>query len=549
VKKKYWVILLEAVLALAMLLQGCNATTGPAQQTTQPAAPPATPEPQARGYSFPYTGEKTEISFLWVDFGYEGRTYDKTLDSKFKEALGNIEWNETDVAWSDYNTKMDIMLSTGEMPDIAIMGSDPGSKVRKYGGTGVLLDYSKYLDLLPNYVKMAETFPQTYLAKTAEGNIFALDQPYTEDNLSEGWQLNNYYLVKTGLKAPETLDELYQYLKAVKALNPDSTPFIAEHAGYTGHFYAVFNTSNSIYMDPETKQWAYGPYKASYKSYLEYMHKLYADKLVDPEYMIMPDDKLANIMFGGPDGWALYNGYFNPYDADIEKVKAQYPDFDFTFMLPPKADGNAKRWMIVTDMKGAPDSFAIMSNAKTKNPELVCSLINYCLSDEIGDLVNWGIKGVTYDVVNGEKKFNSDLKMASNPAGTVDPRAEYGLMCHRMIKQGGLLTKNDKVSDDLYAISPRFRVGYDMYANYAKQDPSSRRTPGMVPVLDQDESNTVSQIITALDTYVEEESLKFITGARDLSEYDDFISKMKDIGDPQTVLDIYNSKPAVVVEN
>ena len=46
---------------------------------------------------------------------------------------------------------------------------------------------------------------------------------------------------------------------------------------------------------------------------------------------------------------------------------------------------------------------------------------------------------------------------------------------------------------------------------------------------------------TALDTYVQEEYIKFIMGDRPLSEYDAFLAEMANYGDIDLVEEIYNS--------
>ena len=46
-----------------------------------------------------------------------------------------------------------------------------------------------------------------------------------------------------------------------------------------------------------------------------------------------------------------------------------------------------------------------------------------------------------------------------------------------------------------------------------------------------EQNDEVSKIMTPVNTFVEEERIKFITGDRDLSEWDDFVAEIRKLGD------------------
>ena len=60
--------------------------------------------------------------------------------------------------------------------------------------------------------------------------------------------------------------------------------------------------------------------------------------------------------------------------------------------------------------------------------------------------------------------------------------------------------------------------------------------------LSTDENEEYANIMTAVTTYAEEQTAKFISGARSLDEWDAFIEELQDMGDIQKALDIKNSK-------
>ena len=60
------------------------------------------------------------------------------------------------------------------------------------------------------------------------------------------------------------------------------------------------------------------------------------------------------------------------------------------------------------------------------------------------------------------------------------------------------------------------------------------------PLMTGEQNDEISKIMTPVNTFVEEERIKFITGDRDLSEWDDFIAEIKKLGDIDEVLSYYN---------
>ena len=60
------------------------------------------------------------------------------------------------------------------------------------------------------------------------------------------------------------------------------------------------------------------------------------------------------------------------------------------------------------------------------------------------------------------------------------------------------------------------------------------------PLMSGDQNDEISKIMTPVNTFVEEERIKFITGDRDLSEWDDFVAEVDKLGDIDKVLSYYN---------
>src|SRR5699024_5139661 len=91
-----------------------------------------------------------------------------------------------------------------------------------------------------------------------------------------------------GMDIPETLDDFYEFLKAVKETNDDVVPFGAPNIGslyayLRGSFGLANKGSSSGYLDldPETDELRFYPISEEYKELLEYMHKLFSEELIE----------------------------------------------------------------------------------------------------------------------------------------------------------------------------------------------------------------------------------------------------------------------------
>jgi hypothetical protein len=60
--------------------------------------------------------------------------------------------------------------------------------------------------------------------------------------------------------------------------------------------------------------------------------------------------------------------------------------------------------------------------------------------------------------------------------------------------------------------------------------------------LSKEDEAKKAQIMTAVQTYMDENIYKFLLGERDLSEWDAFKKELSDIGDYQSIVDLMNSQ-------
>ncbi|WP_461671145.1 extracellular solute-binding protein, partial [Mycobacterium tuberculosis] len=199
-----------------------------------------------------------------------------------------IEFEPVADGWAE---KQQILIATNSVPDFMMTGH---TDARTYGPEGVFLDLGKYLDQAPNLKKFFEQYPEAEAVVTgADGGIYSV--PTIEGKgFNYSWLVRRDLMDKYGIKDPANPEEFYQMLKTLKEHHPDTYPLVPERATHINadSLFAPFLTaftglSGFVAFDPSHKEYKFAPEHPGFKDTLEYMNRLYNEKLLDPEFLIM----------------------------------------------------------------------------------------------------------------------------------------------------------------------------------------------------------------------------------------------------------------------
>jgi putative aldouronate transport system substrate-binding protein len=149
--------------------------------------------------------------------------------SVWLEKLTNVkvEWIETSKV--DAKTKLNLMIASGDYPDVIMGMSAAGlgvQDVQRYGQQGNFIALNGLVDEQGYYIRelfMAQ--PEMLRTITGnDGNIYGLPAVFTDDyhmTMRQKMWINTAWLAKLGLRMPTTTDELYEVLKAFKTRDPN----------------------------------------------------------------------------------------------------------------------------------------------------------------------------------------------------------------------------------------------------------------------------------------------------------------------------------------
>ena len=550
-RKKILCALLATTLLCGMLV-GCGQTEGKTNeegkgptQTSQ-----TTPGASAENNNAEESGRISDKTITLTVAGQysTGATseWNDTLQFQEYEKRLGIKLDATTYDSETWPSKLTLMLAGDTMPDILAGADLTADQVAKYGKDGYFLDFSKYLDIMPNLKAIMEKYPQYAAAlRDEEGHIYALPSlnGYDAIALTEITLINNAWLERVGKEVPTSLDELYDVLVAFKEQDangngdPNDEIPLAIAVGdskvyYRNEQYILFahgiNSKNYTYhlMADESGKVVLGDTTENYKDFLKYMNKLYSEGLMNQDAYVLTLSECKELIKANRVGVSC--GSLDCYGDRVWE--------NFTQLIGFTSDYCENQSVTTSNRVNA--KYKVAVNSEVKYPEEVAKFIDYLFTPEGALSAANGYEGVTFDYAN---VFG---------IGTVD-HAKYGeaegISADAYRKQEialnafSLLTVNEgTIYDLLVRVTDEQLVSDEVMSLTTLNGMRAvrMREDGVVvnesfPALQYtaDEMTERASLYNDINTYLITAKADFIIGERDIDkEWDAHIAKLKEIG-------------------
>src|SRR5699024_9463161 len=131
------------------------------------------------------------------------------------------------IPFGDISEKRTVELSSGDYPDAFYNAFIPIKDVYKYGQQGVFIELNELIEEdAPNLQAIFDEHPDSKRDITyPDGNIYSLPLFMDPENpnirIAEHFWIREDWLEALDMDMPETTEEFYQYLKAVKEDDPN----------------------------------------------------------------------------------------------------------------------------------------------------------------------------------------------------------------------------------------------------------------------------------------------------------------------------------------
>ena len=417
-----------------------------------------------------------------------------------------------------YEEKLNLLIASNELPDlIAPLSGEIGKDI---GPKGALVAIDEHLDEMPNFKKKVMEDKNVYASLLAsDGHIYNMPRFSEQVTFKSVPLIRTDMLEAVNMEAPTNFKELITVLEAIKEKYPDSIGMINRGKMNCLWAYGIhYGTSQSMFYDKEKDKWVYGPLNEGFEEMITGFHTMWEKGLIDKEFFSSSTQQWEEKILSGQGVFTL--DYATRSVTETEAYKKLHPEdttFKFEPIMPLVSDYCQEPTLNIAEQIGIWTSFGV--SADSPYVDRILEMIDWMYSEEAATLIQWGYEGEHYTIEDGMKKYVPELKAAYNPEGTIDPETELGLNHNRIMRL--------EMADGYEGYTEGYSEMIEKYKNETTLFENNHR---INLTFTDEENDEKGYIETNIKTYVEEEALKFITGEKDMSEYKEFISYLKENG-------------------
>lgn len=538
-KKRLIALLLTLTLCLS-LFAGCgngNAeTTDPAETNQSANQNGETAAPEDNG--------PVKLT-IWVEENLKVEDWETNAQTLWLEEQGNFDLEFQVLASADYDTKVGVALTVGDIEDLPdiILGGFSNSEVWQYAQAETIVPLTEYYnnpELAVNINKQIETLGVDFTKQilSPDGNIYGFatyNQSYLNEYPDKIW-IYKPWLDALGEDIPTTTEEFYQLLKKVSETDlngngkHDEIPMMGDNTSSYGRYINALMNSfvysgglNYILVDDNgtvsaafaTEEWKNG---------LEYIEKLFDEKLILSEALTM-DGTQSKALLTGEEQLVFSLAYFT---ANASVNSGDY------ICIEPLVGPEGVQWASFEE-SAAKVSYLVTANCE--NPEAAFRLGDLLSSEVMGISQRWGQQGVNWDYAENVDTtglaatfegwdeslyaFENDafwkLELQNNSWRQTGPYIRaYGIA-------NGLLIDPSTQKQNAINVNQAGAM-YQDSALHPKNDPT-------ILNFTTEEEEQIADIETALLNYISEFRANVFAGNVDLeAEWDNYLKELDKIG-------------------
>ena len=323
--------------------------------------------------------------------------YEENIAWQYVEELTNVKFNLTTFNSADYKEKTNLILSSGDYPEVLYKCADIDTE--KYGQDGVLIPLEDLIrEYAPNLTALLDETPYGWDTITAaDGHVYSLPMFEMARCYSDGnyYWINQSWLDKVGMDMPTNREELYQVLKAFKEKDPngngeqDEIPWIvpgAVHVNRLTQIYAylgegLYYGGHWMVKDDVLE---FLPATEDFKEDLKYFKRLYDEGLINEDAFTMTNDQRKATVQSGDIVGMFYNSTSSIAGSDYEVRKNWFTLKAF----------DTENWALNTGIQ----TEGLSITDKCENPETIIAWADMFYTEEGGRIMRLGVEGESYEL-------------------------------------------------------------------------------------------------------------------------------------------------------
>lgn len=513
--------------------------------------------------TFPIVEEPITLTLMFPSQTAIPDIAENSFTKEYEELTGiHIEWQE--VPSDSLADRVNISLSSGDMPDIYLSCGVSLSQQQAYGPQGAFVPLNDYIEQYGEvFQKIEENVPGVADTLTmGDGNIYAL--PYIEkcvhcEGSSKLW-INTKWLDALDMEPPTTVDEFEDMLRRFKEEDPngngeaDEIPLLTYEGGWhsnamsgwlTNPFVYTSPDNNYVYLDGDEIKLSY--MQDGWKEAMSWLNKLYEEGLYYDQSLVINYDQARQLC--AADGTTEDVGCFTGGTPDLPGADVSQWG-PYVALAPIEGpNGRVATWMPYSQI--TPTAFVITSACENPAAAFRWGVEQY--NKDINYRKTFGVEGENWKYVTpGE----DDVPADAADFNTGDPAEIAPFIdgvgwgdeqdyCWRGL---GLRCDTGDYKDLRYAQvqSGDYDTNMEHRLSVDTQEQMEPYYPDMeicVPTLvyTEEQSATLANTESVVISYVEEMAAAFITGTSDPeADWDAYLNELSVKGVDQ-LLEIYQA--------
>lgn len=382
-----------------------------------------------------------------------------------------------------------------------------------------------------------------------DGVIWAL--PRNVDTAPYQIFVRNDWLELVEMDMPKTMDELNEYLYKVKELDPygngETIPLLLEKGSATEILNAVEAALLGGYVETGNAKWldeSDGKVKPEwiadgYADFLAQLNRWYEDGIIHRETFTMNTDEIRQqISKGAVGATALWYSRVTLSDETLRENLGDFPRDKYPYVFGVNEGGVTGPNGNLVQTKSLGSNTGLLISSKCKHPEAVIKFVEWAFEWENYMTLMYGLKDKYWT-------YNPDVENAEENKITIPLEGEGTYARDFQVSLGMPMEIQTTDYDG---------EGYQQMHNYWMQNHLSNFDGAIEPAIGKGivwKNSEISENVPSLNdlnTYKDEEFMKFINGSRSLDTWDEFLEECYEIG-LQDYIDEYTRQYNLQVGN
>ena len=522
------VALLLGMSVLLGSLTGCGSGEPAEEQGTQTAQKEGNHQPgQEEVPTIVIYNNSGAFSVTGAEAGSDESVYKEMQDYILQETGVKVEIIMPPSDGSAAAEKLNLLLAGGDQID-AWWGS-----WTDYASDGIILPLTDYVKAPEGQAlyELWEPWGAWEGVTDTDGTIWAI--PRMTDTTPYQVFVRNDWLELAGMEMPETMEELNEYLYKIKELDPygngETIPLMIEKGGSTDvldRVESVFlggyvETGNGKWLDPKDNKVKPEWIADGYVDFLKQLNRWYEDGIIHKESFTMDVDTIKRDLSKGCVGATAI--WYSRIMQTEQILRESMPDFDrdkYTYVWGMNEAGMTGPNGKLVQTKAMGGNNGLLISSKCEHPEAVMKFVEWSFEWENYTNEMYGPEGKYW-------QYNPDVENAKENRNVVALEGEATYARDFLVSLGLPLEIQTTEYDE-----DGIQTMENLWLQEHLDDFDATIEPGIESGIIWDTAALAENIPTLndLNTFKDEELVKFVNGTRSFDTWDQFIEECYAMG-------------------